>query len=38
VSSFVGRGGMCDDVRAVVAGLGRAGKTTFELEADAFSW
>ncbi|PQE03966.1 hypothetical protein CJF31_00003065 [Rutstroemia sp. NJR-2017a BVV2] len=33
-----GPGGMCDAVRARVAGLGRAGKTTFELEVDAFSW
>ncbi|KAH7139164.1 ferric reductase like transmembrane component-domain-containing protein [Dendryphion nanum] len=29
---------MCDDVRAMVAGLGRSGKTIFELEVDAFSW
>ncbi|KAM3079269.1 hypothetical protein ACMFMF_004193 [Clarireedia jacksonii] len=33
-----GPGGMCDDVRAAVAGLGRSGKTIFELEVDAFSW
>ncbi|TVY42513.1 Ferric/cupric reductase transmembrane component 1 [Lachnellula cervina] len=33
-----GPGGMCDDVRARVAGLGRGGKTVFELEVDAFSW
>lgn len=30
--------GMCEDVRAVVAGLGRRGQTRFELEVDAFSW
>ncbi|KAJ4382039.1 hypothetical protein N0V86_002366 [Didymella sp. IMI 355093] len=29
---------MCDEVRAVVAGLGRGGKTVFELHVDAFSW
>ncbi len=30
--------GMCDAVRAEVAGLGRGGKTVFELEIDAYSW
>lgn len=30
--------GMCDDVRAKVAGIGRGGSTVFELEVDAFSW
>jgi predicted ferric reductase len=29
---------MCDAVRAVVAGLGRSGRTVFELEVHAFSW
>jgi predicted ferric reductase len=29
---------MCDEVRAVVAGLGRGSKTVFELHVDAFSW
>jgi hypothetical protein len=29
---------ICGDVRALVEGLGRAGKTVFELEIDAFSW
>jgi NAD(P)H-flavin reductase len=33
-----GPSAMCDDVRAKVAGLGRASKTVFELEVDAFSW
>ncbi|KAI9759018.1 MAG: hypothetical protein M1835_000480 [Candelina submexicana] len=33
-----GPGGMCDVVRAGVAGLGRGGKTVFELEISAFSW
>jgi predicted ferric reductase len=31
-------GSMCDEVRALVAGFGRGGKTVFELEVDAFSW
>ena len=30
--------GMCDDVRAKVAGIGRGNRTVFELEVDAFSW
>jgi predicted ferric reductase len=29
---------MCDEVRAVVAGLGRGSKTVFELHVDVFSW
>jgi hypothetical protein len=29
---------MCDETRAVVAGLGRGSKTVFELHVDAFSW
>lgn len=29
---------MCDEVRAVVTGLGRGNKTVFELHVDAFSW
>jgi hypothetical protein len=29
---------MCDEARAVVAGLGRGSKTVFELHIDAFSW
>ena len=33
-----GPGGMCDGVRARVAGLGRGGKTVFELKVDSFSW
>jgi hypothetical protein len=33
-----GPGGMCDDVRARVAALGRVGRTIFKLEVDAFSW
>lgn len=35
-----GPAGMCDDVRAIVAKLGRerASKCSFELEVDAFSW
>ncbi|KAJ3043479.1 hypothetical protein HDV00_004867 [Rhizophlyctis rosea] len=33
-----GPGGMCDEVRALVAALGRHGKTVFELEVDAYSW
>ncbi|KAK5059984.1 hypothetical protein LTR84_009867 [Exophiala bonariae] len=33
-----GPGGLCDDVRAVVARLGRHEKTIFELEVDTFSW
>lgn len=30
--------GMCDAVRSGVSGLGRGGKTVFELEVDAYSW
>ncbi|KAF4448079.1 hypothetical protein F53441_8471 [Fusarium austroafricanum] len=33
-----GPGSLCDDVRAVVAGIGRHSKTVFELEVDAYSW
>ena len=33
-----GPGGMCDEVRARVAGLGRGSKTVFELEVDVFGW
>ncbi|EXM20426.1 hypothetical protein V3481_016258 [Fusarium oxysporum f. sp. vasinfectum] len=33
-----GPGSLCDDVRAVVAGIGRNSKTVFELEVDAYSW
>ncbi|KAI9722283.1 MAG: hypothetical protein M1812_001755 [Candelaria pacifica] len=33
-----GPGGMCDVVRTAVAGLGRGGKTVFELDVSAFSW
>jgi predicted ferric reductase len=33
-----GPGGMCDDVRARVAALGRVGGTVFKLEVDAFGW
>lgn len=33
-----GPGSMCDEVRSIVAGLGRSGKTVFELEVHAFSW
>lgn len=33
-----GPGGLCDDVRAVVARKGREGKLVWELEVDAFSW
>jgi hypothetical protein len=33
-----GPAGMCDDVRAKVAGLGRGRSTVFELEVEAFSW
>jgi predicted ferric reductase len=33
-----GPGEMCDEVRAVVAGLGRGSNTVFELHVDAFSW
>lgn len=33
-----GPGGLCDDVRAMVAAKGRVGKTVWELEVDAFSW
>jgi len=33
-----GPAGMCDDVRAIVAGFGRSGKIVFELEVEAFSW
>ena len=33
-----GPAGMCDDVRAKVAGIGRGSGTVFELEVDAFSW
>ncbi|KAH8898320.1 ferric-chelate reductase [Thozetella sp. PMI_491] len=35
-----GPGGMCDDVRAIVARLGKetAGTCSFELEVDAFAW
>jgi predicted ferric reductase len=29
---------MCDEARALVAGLGRGSKTVFELHVDAFSW
>jgi predicted ferric reductase len=29
---------MCDEARAVVAGLGRGSRTVFELHVDAFSW
>ncbi|KAJ3052150.1 hypothetical protein HK097_006822 [Rhizophlyctis rosea] len=33
-----GPGGMCDEVRALVAGIARSSKTVFELEVDAYSW
>ncbi|KAF1814607.1 ferric reductase transmembrane component 4 [Eremomyces bilateralis CBS 781.70] len=33
-----GPGSLCDDVRAIVASLGRHEKTIVELEVDAFSW
>lgn len=33
-----GPDGMCDDVRAIVAGLGRHGKTVFALDVHAYSW
>jgi len=33
-----GPAGMCDDVRAKVAGLGRGRNTVFELVVEAFSW
>ncbi|KAI9101827.1 ferric reductase like transmembrane component-domain-containing protein [Phlyctochytrium arcticum] len=33
-----GPGAMCDEVRALVAGIGRSSKTVFELEVDAYSW
>jgi predicted ferric reductase len=33
-----GPGGLCDDVRALVAKSGRERKGVFELEVDAFSW
>ncbi|KAL4731477.1 hypothetical protein ACLX1H_000445 [Fusarium chlamydosporum] len=33
-----GPGSLCDDVRAVVAGIARNSKTVFELEVDAYSW
>lgn len=34
-----GPGGLCDDVRALIATRGKAGKgVTWELEVDAFSW
>ncbi|KAJ3181401.1 hypothetical protein HDU85_003721 [Gaertneriomyces sp. JEL0708] len=33
-----GPGAMCDDVREVVARLGRTGRTVFSLEVDAYSW
>jgi predicted ferric reductase len=33
-----GPGGLCDDVRAIVASKGRGSKTVWELEVDAFSW
>ncbi|KAK0627938.1 hypothetical protein B0T14DRAFT_563702 [Immersiella caudata] len=33
-----GPGGLCDDVRAAVAAVGRRSKTVFELEVDAYSW
>lgn len=33
-----GPGGLCDDVRARVASLGRHEKTVFELEVHAYSW
>ncbi|KAJ4359399.1 hypothetical protein N0V95_002230 [Ascochyta clinopodiicola] len=29
---------MCDEVRALVAGLGRSSKTVFDLHVDAFTW
>jgi predicted ferric reductase len=29
---------MCDEVRALVAGLGRGNRTVFELHVDAFTW
>ncbi|KAE8454198.1 hypothetical protein EG329_005123 [Mollisiaceae sp. DMI_Dod_QoI] len=33
-----GRGGLCDDVRAVVAAAAKLGRTEFELEVEAYSW
>ncbi|CAG1959089.1 unnamed protein product [Fusarium graminearum] len=33
-----GPGPLCDDVRAKVAAAGKASKTVFELEVDAYSW
>lgn len=33
-----GPGGLCDDVRAVVAAAGKLGKMEFELEVEAYSW
>ncbi|KAF2433849.1 ferric reductase transmembrane component 4 [Tothia fuscella] len=33
-----GPSAMCDDVRSMVAGIGRSSKTVFELEVDAFTW
>ncbi|KAJ3052586.1 hypothetical protein HK097_006022 [Rhizophlyctis rosea] len=33
-----GPGEMCDEVRKVVSGLGRGGRTRWELEVDAYSW
>lgn len=33
-----GPAGLCDDVRAVVASLGRERRTVFELEVDAYTW
>jgi len=33
-----GSAGMCDNVRAIVAGFGRSEKTVFELKVEAFSW
>ncbi|KAL6912475.1 hypothetical protein FSST1_010235 [Fusarium sambucinum] len=33
-----GPGSLCDDVRAKVAEAGKASKTVFELEVDAYSW
>jgi hypothetical protein len=33
-----GPGALCDDVRAAVVEAGKIGKTTFDLEIDAYSW
>ncbi|KPA35270.1 ferric reductase transmembrane component 4 [Fusarium langsethiae] len=33
-----GPGSLCDEVRAVVAGIARNSQTIFELEVDAYSW